>query len=421
MLPPSQLPNLPAKNSRSAKLSVSPNASLSWALSLLGATNDWKLLVGRWLILLVIALLPIGVGMLGLSMLLKLPEFSSCNSIQIDESPSLRLYCAQKLASDKTPENLLDAIRLVEGLPNDHALHAQGDRLARQWSLEILELAEATFQQGKKEDAVATARQIPLMPEINRQINDRVAQWESIWSKAEMAYEDAENAIDQSQWSDAFGSAKQLLNSGNEYWATTRYEELMEKIRIAREDSDNKPKTAKRRKSNSPEDVLARWRQEQETEELTHLKKARVLASTGDAKNLSAAIDEANQVYGSQYKVAQMLVSNWSQQLEMIEDRPHLTRAMSLAAKGDVTSLQAAISEANQIDYGRSLYEEARGKIEQWTSQMQQLQLQPELEPILSGPSATSANQPHSASSPAPNQTGNNSGFSPVSTQQPLP
>lgn len=373
--------------------------------------------MGYGLILLMIALLPIGVGMWGLSMLLKLPEFSSCNSTQIDESPSLRLYCAQKLAGEKTPDNLIDAIRLVAGLPKDHALRSQGDRLAQQWALEALELAESVFQQGKMEEAIAITRKIPLMIDINRQVTDRVAQWESLWSKADMAYKDAEQAIDQAQWSDAFGSAKQLLNSGNEYWATTRYEELMEKIRIAREDSDNQKKATKRRKSNSPEDVLARWRQEQETEELAHLKKARSLATAGDVAGLRAAIDEANRVYGSQYKVAQSLVLTWSQQLETIEDRPYLSRANSLAAKGDAASLQAAISEANQIDYGRPLYQEARGKIEQWTNQMQQLQIRSDLEPILGAPGANPANQPHSASSPGVSQPGGSSGLSPTSTQ----
>ena len=66
------------------------------------------------------------------------------------------------------------------------------------------------------------------------------------------------------------------------------------------------------------------------------------------------------------YEEAQTMISSWRQQMEVMEDRPHLDRAMALARKDNEADLQAAINEANQIGWGRALYDEANSQTERW-------------------------------------------------------
>ncbi|HEY9752347.1 MAG TPA: hypothetical protein V6C46_05320, partial [Coleofasciculaceae cyanobacterium] len=73
---------------------------------------------------------------------------------------------------------------------------------------------------------------------------------------------------------------------------------------------------------------------------------------------------------------AQQEIESWKRQIEAIEDEAQFERAMRLARQGDENSLQAAIDQANQIFYGRRLYDKAQRQIEQWNRQLVNLQNQ---------------------------------------------
>jgi soluble cytochrome b562 len=345
-----------------------------------------------------LTLLSSGVVLVALE-LLGSQEFSECQpNISTTAPEPNRLYCAQLSAGKETVEGLSAAITLARSIPVDHPLHLESERLIERWSLKLLELGEAVFQEGKLEDAIAAARRIPALSPAYDIASERISRWQSIWEKAEGVYKDAEAELEQDNWRPAFDIARKLITAGNEYWATTRYRELVEQIQTTKESKDKQAKNSGDRTRRKPEpfrvttgkDLLAHWQKEQEQEAIVQLQRARQLANPGDAKSLQAATDAAEQVlYGTpQYHEAQRLAEGWRRQVEAIEDRPYLDRAVKLASQGDPASLQAAIAEASNVGFGRALYREAQDKIGQWTARIQELHLQsfPEQVPARSRP-----------------------------------
>jgi hypothetical protein len=312
-------------------------------------------------------------------LLLEVPELPDCWAVYLaNHSTSAQLYCAEKMATRRTIEDMQRAIELVSHLPSDDGLHTKGKQLAEQWSAELLALSEATFQEGNLERALQGLGAISPESRSFATAQKQGQQWQALWDKAESLYQQADAKISERKWSEAMAIARELLRIGNSYWETTKYQELMESLDLARGDQNPKtaaeraPAKAKQSLLEQSQTLLARERQQESGAIAARFSKAQALARSGDLAGLQAAIAEAEPVmYGSgQFEEIQQAVKRWKQQIETIEDRPHLDRAIALARQGDATSLQAAIDEAYQIYPGRSLYDEARGHINQWTNQL---------------------------------------------------
>ncbi|TVQ10447.1 MAG: hypothetical protein EA368_07345 [Leptolyngbya sp. DLM2.Bin27] len=112
--------------------------------------------------------------------------------------------------------------------------------------------------------------------------------------------------------------------------------------------------------------MVAHWRQEIERlEDRPYLVKAHQLASTKTRAGLQAAIQTAQGVAlpRALRGEAQSWIYIWTSEIQVMEDRPILNRARSLAAAGN---LSQAIVEASGIGSGRTLYGEARAAIAGW-------------------------------------------------------
>ena len=336
-----------------------------------------------------------GVGLWGYSMLLRLPEASSCRSMNWneDDSPAIRLQCAQVIASTRQPDDLLEGIRLAQSIPTEQqTLYQDSQRLIKQWSQDLTELAENAFHEGSLDEAVRIARRVPLSVSLAQGLDDRIRKWQATWSRAEEIYKDSESQVTQENWSQALGLAKALLSVGNTYWATTKYQELLSTIQDAKENKGDQSKTAKSLKDSkfklatdrkalpTADDLINKWQKEQDAKDQAYLERARTLAQSGKPEELQAAVNEARRVlYGnSNYAEAQQLIGSWNRQAETAEDRAYLDRANRLASKGDLDSLQSAISETYRISSGRALSAEARDKADQWNRQIDQLRSRPQ-------------------------------------------
>lgn len=302
-------------------------------------------------------------------------------------SDSSKLYCAQSIAHQQTPEALLDAIELADSMARDHPLRGDGDRLIRQWSNRLLELSENAFQTGELDQALRLVEGIPANIEIYDTAVQRSRAWKKIWDEAQGIYDDAETALQEDELVLAFAEARKLLTVKNQYWSTTRFQELVTEIQASRESkkelankNSGKDRTvlASTFSASSTDDLLSDWQQEQEKEAVNHLTKAEQLAATGRPDDLKAAVTEAELVFSgtARYGQAQKRIADWTRQIETIEDQPYLERATRLASKGDLASLQAAISEANNIYFGRALYQQAQTKIDEWTQRSRDLHAQ---------------------------------------------
>jgi soluble cytochrome b562 len=429
------------------------------------------------------------VGGLSVALLLKLPALPNCPAIfWPTASASLRLYCADLAANKQTVEDLLEAIALVNSLPDDHPLRPEVNRQIESWATDILNLAETAFNEGKLDDAIATARRIPTDTSAHGLVEERIKGWQTIWQEADAIYKDAQAALGEQNLQKASTLAVRLLDVENEYWRTTKYRELNGIIIAYREDGSKLDRAkslvnrggldnllaavklveeikaasplhgeaeklmaelgqkmldmasaaldrqdwetalditrqiparaklqaqvqdltnlgeaqrqaaggtvadleaaivqAQRLASERPlysraQELIDRWRLE--IEDVNSLERARQYAEPGGLGDLTSAISEAAMVGSGRPRQAEArrLIAEWTQRAEEMEDRPRLEQAEQLALRGDEGALQAAVSEASQIRSGRALYSEARGRIRDWTSRIEEMQDRPVLD-----------------------------------------
>ena len=383
---------------------------------------------------LLIVLFSGGIGFIAVALLLKLPAVPNCPAIfWPTASASMRLYCAQLAANKQTAEDLLEAIALVEALPNDHAMRTEINRNIEQWSLDILRIGEQKFQAGKLSEAIDIARKIPDRVSAYNLVEKQIRRWQTVWSKAEGIFSKVEQELRQSNWNQAFREAVKLNSIDNKYWATTKYDQVAKKIQLAREDSAKLDQAFQLSQSRKVDDILegikqaekisresyaykeaqdliaesgkklvnmaeARLEQrnwegaleiankippsvklEDQKADLIDLAQALSTASSGTSSDLERAIALAQKLQSGRplYNKAQGFIVRWQRETE---DVARLERARMYAESGLVPDLKTAIAEANQIPSGNPRYSEARKEIARWTTQSETIEDQPYLD-----------------------------------------
>ena len=427
-------PPLPKTTARVTPSSLSSESQPQPPSNLMTTTqspkkNRWWQTWQFWGILLVLCSGGIGYG--ATSMLLKLPETQSCSKVFWPmASASVRIYCAQTLAEEKNVESLLQAIALVEELPAEHPLRNEINRNVERWATAILTIGETKFQEGNLEAAIAIANQIPENVEAHTVVESQIESWNKIWSEASKNYEKVEESLRKSQWSNAFSWAVKLTDSKNDYWATTKYSETIDKINIAQEESMTLDKAsnqlndggidslldaiAKAEKisedsyaydnaqnilAQGKEKLLARidgfieqqqWSQLQRVtykipdvlELETEVKDWRILANAGSSASLNTvlgledAIAEIAKLEPTSplYEKGQQLSDRWT--LE-IEDVRHIAQAKELARPGNISAYNAAITEINQIPRNNPRHSEAQQQVAKWRTEIQRIEDRP--------------------------------------------
>lgn len=375
-----------------------------------------------------------GVGFISLAFLLKSPAAPNCPYIFWPMASAwVRIHCAEVAASKQTVDDLLQAIALVQALPKDHPLRKELNRSVEQWSLDILDLGDEAFQAGKLQEALAIARKIPKNVSGYQSVENRIESWQSTWSKAEEIYRDAEAEMREQRWHQAFMAAVRLLNLDNDYWTTTKYEELKDLIETTREDANKlakaqslakrgglanlleaikltEPIGAKSYLYQDAQEVLPEFgrkildlAQEKldrrdaqeaiaiakqipvstslklEAQDFVSVAEAWRSAWIGTILGLEGAIAQAQDIGSDRplYNKAQELITSW--QLE-IEDLTHLDRAREVAQGGTVDHLTAAIAEAKLIPDTNPRASEAKQDINTWRGQVESIQDRPYLD-----------------------------------------
>ncbi|MEM1311176.1 MAG: chromosome segregation ATPase, partial [Cyanobacteria bacterium P01_H01_bin.153] len=442
--------------------------------------NRW--LVGAFLMVIVFG----GVAGASAVSLLRIPNLPNCRAIFWPlASAATRLQCAEAYADQGSVESLLAAISLVEALPDDHPLRSEINDRVELWADEILYIADQTFNNGELETAISIAEQIPENTAAAALVRDRIEQWQAIWEQAESIFREAENHLRASNFREAFSAAIQLRTVDNEYWAGTRYEELTSLITLTREEVNILANAERTARSGSLDDIVAaieqvaaiapdsyvydqaqtvlatlsgdlldlaeaaladqnsaealrilgeipdsvglereiadfrtlaeayeltwmgttagyeaaivrlqsigsdrplyararelRQQWQAELEGVAQLNWAQQVASSGNVESLRAAITEAEEVAPSNpmWDATQAQIEEWRLDIAQIEDQPYIDRAKLTATGGDRANLQAAITEVQQISSNSALYDEAQELAADWRWQIQRLDNQP--------------------------------------------
>ena len=393
--------------------------------------RPWWQMWQLWGILLVLCSGGIGYG--ATAMLLKLPKTQSCSKVFWPiASASVRLYCAQTAAEDRDVEGLLSAIDLVAVLPKNHPLRGEIDRNIDRWATSILNVGEEKFQSGKLDEAIATAKQIPRNVSARELVNEKIADWKTVWSEGEETYSEVENSLREADWNGAFNWAVRLTDSPNEYWATTKYEESINNINVAQEENASLSKAqiqvgsgkiddlilaidradkigrdsyaydqAREIIAQAKEKIVAKAEQlieQQEWRELLQIttrmprslklqKRNRdwqILANAGSSADLDTvfgiedAIEEVRKINkdSEYYPLRRKLIRRWK--LE-IDDVANLAKARELARPGTIISLNKAIAQAREIPNANPRYSEAQQEIAKWRGQIQTIEDRPVL------------------------------------------
>src|SRR4028119_1532419 len=326
-----------------------------------------------WAVL--ILLFSSGIGFTAVALLLKLPAVPNCPAtFWPTASASMRLYCAQLAANKQTGENLLEAIALVEGLPKDHPLRPEINRHVEEWSLDILKIGDKKFQEGQLSEAIKIARRIPENVSAYKLVENRIDRWQTIWSKAEAIYEQAENQLRESKWLQAFREAVKLTSINNKYWATAKYDQLTNQIQIARKASEQLDKAYQLSKSGRIADILAAIKQAEEIPSNSYAyKEAQELIADCGNKLLKLAMNRLEQ-------------RNWKGVLEIANKIPasvklgevktdliDLANALSRGESGTVSELETAIATAQRLGSDRPLYDKAQEFIKRWQKEVEDI------------------------------------------------
>jgi soluble cytochrome b562 len=126
--------------------------------------------------------------------------------------------------------------------------------------------------------------------------------------------------------------------------------------------------------------LLTGW--QLEIQDLAYLQRAKNLAASGTTADLEAAIKEASQIPAANPRAqeAASTIASWRRQIQIVQDQPYIQAAEQLASAGNIQALQQAIAQLQQLQPGRALYADAQRKISQWTAQIQRMQDAPILE-----------------------------------------
>lgn len=327
--------------------------------------NDWRAMIA-----LSIAVTGSATA-LSLAFLFKLPAVPNCPSIFWPlASASLRLHCAQIAANKRTPNDLLEAIELVKFLPPDHPLYDEAKRLIESWAQEILDLSEESFQAGKLDEAISTAKRVPKIGSAHTQVEARIKRWQSIWASAESLYRKAEDALRKENWRLALTEAGRLLSIDNTFWQTVKYQELSGKITVTREDITKIAKAKNLIELGGLQNFLEALKLVSSINEQSYVYQGaqEVIVDTGkkmlaladaalDRKDMATALDVIRQIpSGANLK-------------KEVEDYEILASAMGRAWSGTPEDYDAAIAQVQKIGVDRPTRAKAQQLIARWQAE----------------------------------------------------
>lgn len=316
-------------------------------------------------------------------------KYRELNNLIVEtRQDSSKIDKAKGLADQGGLTNLLEAIKLVESIQPKSYLYTKAQGLIAQFGRDMLNLAEAALDRRDYNEALKITRQIPDKANLQEEIRDFdvIAEAQSQAWGGTIA--DLEAAIINVQRikrdRPLYGRAQQLVSTWQleiqDVNVLERAKQMAQPgtvgdLSAAIAEAQRIPFGNPRREEAEKE--INQWQAQIETsEDQPYLNRATQFASTGD---LQAAINEASRIRPgrSLYDQASRRIDEWTAEMQRLQDQPLLDRARQLASSGD---LEAAIDVARQIGYGRDLYNEAQTEVNNWSAQLQQLQDQPYLD-----------------------------------------
>ncbi|MCY7384484.1 MAG: hypothetical protein LH628_18250 [Microcoleus sp. CAN_BIN18] len=333
----------------------------------------WRIWSKKWQFWLAVSLImSVGMGFVAISSLLNLTSQSNCSKIfWPTASANDRFFCAQEAASKRTADDLLRAIELVNALPQDHPLRPRINDQIDRWSQDILRLGNSSFQEGRLEEAIAIARKVPQNVPAYATVQKQIEKWQSIWSDAEKIYRAAEDHLRQEEWTLAFRQATLLLDSGNTFWESAKYEELTKVIEATKAEGNKLVKARNTASDGSLDSLVTGIKLAQGIGQNSYLyQSANKLIAQFSQKIMALA---QKRLQAGDWQQATAIVNQIPESgnlKEQVEDFKELATATAQATTGSVDGLSKAIELAQKMNSGRPLYKQAQDLVGRWQQEM---------------------------------------------------
>ena len=333
----------------------------------------WRIWSKKWQFWLAVSLmLSVGMAFVAISSLLNLTSQSNCAKIfWPTASANDRFFCAQEAASKRTADDLLHAIELVNALPPDHPLRPRINGQIDRWSQDILRLGNASFQEGKLDEAIAIARKVPQDVPAYPTVEKQIEKWQSIWSDAEKLYRTAEDHLRQEEWALAFRQATLLLDSGNTFWESTKYEELTKLIQATRAEGNKLVKARNKASEGGLDNLVTGIKLAQGIEQKSYLYQAANKLIAEFSKKIMGIAQKRLQAGDWQQAIAiSSKIPESANLKEQVQDFNELASATAQALTGSVEGLSKAIEIGQKLNSGRPLYKQAQDLVGRWQQEM---------------------------------------------------
>ncbi|MDB9529212.1 hypothetical protein PN498_24685 [Oscillatoria sp. CS-180] len=296
------------------------------------------------------------------------------------------LASAERVAQRGTVDDILEALEQVAAIKPESYVHAQAQTVLKSISRKLLDLAEAALTRRDSTEATDIVEKIPKGIGLEAEVADfktLIDAYELTWAGSTTGYESALIRL-QSIGSDRplYARAQELrrqwqwelegfaqLNWAKQVARPGTVESLRAAITEAEEVAPNNPLW------DETQGQIERWREDIAfIEDRPIIDRAKVTALVGDRASLQAAITEAQNVPSNSALrgEAEELVADWRWQLQQMDNQPLLTQARQLAEDGQ---LDQAISVASRIPPGQALHDEAQSAIADWESTQQEQEM----------------------------------------------
>ncbi len=270
------------------------------------------------------------------------------SQILVQKESQEALKQAKKLAKKLTPEQLGEAIELLQTVAPNTEAWAQAQQLSTEWSQFLAQTALQYWREGNPAMAQELSQQIPITTDLPADAKDLVK-----FSHAQKLVED---------------SLIEAKLSGKQVWA------LLEATTAAKQIQPNSPVYSEAQAK------LQNW--QAQLQDLQQLQFANWMAELGQKPTLEYAIAEAQHISSDRqrYPQAQSLIQEWQGRIQQLEDLPFLQRAQQFAASQTIEDLQLAIAQAQVIPSQRSLWTQVQAQVTVWQNQIEKIEDQPMLD-----------------------------------------
>ncbi len=327
----------------------------------------------RWLLLWLSTVSIVGLVLAsGVLLLMKLPPPIDCKNISPLASDGDRLDCAQRAADSGKLEPLVAAITLVQPWLPEHPLYPEAQRRTKVWSEAILRLAQQQIRLGNHQEAIKTARSIPLSSPLYPEAQAASATWQEELQKAQNTNSEFQKALKEQKWQLAGALIGNLSVYEQSYWTDVRIQALIQQMAAEKqaflqlEEARDLVKTNQMAQLEEAIALVAKINPKSYTHAIAKKEQTRWSRTLIQI----AANNYKNQDFPGVVKILQRIPASASLYQEA-QDWTVLARASQTVKKPNILNLLDATAAARRIQPNSPLHKLAVRQEKLWESQLQ--------------------------------------------------